>query len=66
VRIPNYIDPAYLIACPADGVFRSAQHRVVSQPGGERYSIPLFFFADFDAPLEVREISLIMKQWMPL
>ncbi|KAJ7837906.1 2OG-Fe-II oxygenase [Mycena leptocephala] len=35
-----------------NGVFRSAQHRVISQPGGERYSIPLFFFADFDAPLE--------------
>ncbi|KAJ7176171.1 hypothetical protein C8R43DRAFT_975122 [Mycena crocata] len=35
-----------------NGVFRSAQHRVVSHPGSERYSIPMFFFADFDATLE--------------
>ncbi|KAJ6597970.1 hypothetical protein B0H10DRAFT_2086599 [Mycena sp. CBHHK59/15] len=33
-------------------VFRSAPHRVLSRPGADRYSIPLFFLADFDVPLE--------------
>ncbi|KAJ6612876.1 Clavaminate synthase-like protein [Mycena sp. CBHHK59/15] len=35
-----------------NGVFRSAPHRVLSRPGADRYSIPLFFLADFDVPLE--------------
>ncbi|KAF8142909.1 Clavaminate synthase-like protein [Mycena galopus ATCC 62051] len=35
-----------------NGAFRSPLHRVVSRPGPERYSIPLFFLADLGVVLE--------------
>ncbi|KAJ6453392.1 hypothetical protein C8R45DRAFT_1083115 [Mycena sanguinolenta] len=35
-----------------NGVFRSPIHRVMSRPGPDRYSIPLFFLADFDVVLQ--------------
>ncbi|KAJ6453346.1 hypothetical protein C8R45DRAFT_945183 [Mycena sanguinolenta] len=35
-----------------NGVFRSPIHRVISRPGPDRYSIPLFFLADFDVVLQ--------------
>ncbi|KAJ7064048.1 hypothetical protein C8F01DRAFT_1367472 [Mycena amicta] len=40
------------IARWTNGVLKSPKHRVISRPGMERYSIPVFFLADFDVVLE--------------
>lgn len=39
------------------GRFRSALHRVVNRAGVSRYSFPLFFDPDFDAPVEPLPIA---------
>ena|SRR5688572_13476911 len=35
----------------SDGIFTATPHRVINRYGDERYSIPFFYYADFDAPL---------------
>ena len=35
-----------------DGIFTSTPHRVINRYGRERYSIPFFYYADYDAPLK--------------
>ena len=35
-----------------DGIFASTPHRVINRHGKERYSIPFFYYADYDAPLK--------------
>ncbi|HYC46431.1 MAG TPA: 2OG-Fe(II) oxygenase family protein [Burkholderiales bacterium] len=35
-----------------DGIFTSTPHRVINRYGHERYSIPFFYYADYDAPLK--------------
>ncbi|KAJ7444460.1 2OG-Fe(II) oxygenase [Mycena latifolia] len=50
-----------------NGVFRSPLHRVVCRPGADRYSIPLFFFADLDVVLEVQSSTVVLsREFNPL
>ncbi|KAJ7175223.1 hypothetical protein C8R43DRAFT_1201931 [Mycena crocata] len=46
------VNPGDQVTICTNGVVKSSLHRFLSRPGGHRHSIPLFFFADFDAVLE--------------
>ncbi|KAJ6556992.1 2OG-Fe(II) oxygenase [Mycena vulgaris] len=50
------------MAISTNGLFRSPLHRIVCRPGADRYSIPLFFLADFDVVLEPHESFVTLER----